>query len=56
MALLAEARRPIIFSGGGIINSGPAAIHRLILFAALLVAPVTSTLRGLGAFPESYPL
>ncbi|WP_027687750.1 acetolactate synthase 3 large subunit [Rhizobium leguminosarum] len=56
IALLAEARRPIIYSGGGIINSGPAASQRLRQFAALLGAPVTSTLTGLGAFPASDPL
>ena len=53
VAMLAGARRPIIYSGGGVINSGPAASERLRQFASLIGAPVTSTLTGLGAFPAS---
>ncbi|CDM62625.1 Acetolactate synthase large subunit (plasmid) [Rhizobium favelukesii] len=53
--LLSEARRPIFYTGGGIINSGPRASRRLREFAALVGAPVTSTLMGLGAFPASDP-
>ncbi|MDP9811524.1 acetolactate synthase-1/2/3 large subunit [Rhizobium tibeticum] len=53
--LLSEARRPILYTGGGIINSGPGASRRLREFAALVGAPVTSTLMGLGAFPASDP-
>ncbi len=51
--LLSEARRPILYTGGGVINSGPRASQRLREFAALVGAPVTSTLMGLGAFPAS---
>jgi acetolactate synthase-1/2/3 large subunit len=51
--LLSQARRPILYTGGGVINSGPKASERLREFAALLGAPVTSTLMGLGAFPAS---
>ena len=53
MALLAGAKKPIIYSGGGVINSGDRATQLLREFAALTGAPVTSTLMGLGAFPAS---
>ena len=49
--LLSPARRPIIYSGGGVINSGPQASARLREFARAVGRPVTSTLMGLGAFP-----
>jgi acetolactate synthase-1/2/3 large subunit len=54
-ALIAEARRPLIYSGGGVINSGPGASAALRRLAALTGAPVTSTLMGLGAFPADDP-
>jgi acetolactate synthase I/II/III large subunit len=53
--LLANAKAPIFYTGGGIINSGPAASKALRELAALTGAPVTSTLMGLGAFPASDP-
>ena len=53
--MLAAAERPILYTGGGIINSGPAASAALRELAALTGAPVTSTLMGLGAFPASDP-
>src|SRR3546814_10497351 len=53
--MLAEARRPILYTGGGIINSGPGASHLLRELARLTGAHVTSTLMGLGAFPSSDP-
>jgi acetolactate synthase-1/2/3 large subunit len=53
--LLAGARRPVIYSGGGVINAGPRASELLRELAALTGAPVTSTLMGLGAFPASDP-
>src|SRR5438552_18875400 len=53
--MLAAARRPIIYSGGGIINSGPEASHLLREFARLTGFPVTSTLMGLGAYPAADP-
>ncbi|HEY2661217.1 MAG TPA: acetolactate synthase 3 large subunit [Caulobacteraceae bacterium] len=53
--LIAAAKRPIFYSGGGVINAGPEASKRLREFAALTGAPVTSTLMGLGAFPSSDP-
>jgi acetolactate synthase-1/2/3 large subunit len=54
-ALIAQARRPILYTGGGVINAGPRASELLREFAALTRAPVTSTLMGLGAFPASDP-
>ncbi|QIG81002.1 biosynthetic-type acetolactate synthase large subunit [Stakelama tenebrarum] len=53
--MLAAAERPIFYTGGGIINSGPQASQQLRELAALTGAPVTSTLMGLGAFPASDP-
>ena len=53
MALLASAKKPILYTGGGIINAGPAASEALRELAHLTGAPVTSTLMGLGAFPAS---
>jgi hypothetical protein len=54
-ALLANARRPVIYTGGGVINAGPRASELLRELAALTGAPVTSTLMGLGAFPAADP-
>ena len=53
--LLRAAKRPVIYSGGGVINSGPAASEALIEFVRLTGMPCTSTLMGLGAFPASDP-
>ena len=55
LALIADAKRPILYTGGGVINAGPAASAALREFAALTGAPVTSTLMGLGAFPADNP-
>jgi len=49
--LIAGARRPVFYTGGGVINSGPRAAALLRELQALTGAPVTSTLMGLGAFP-----
>ena len=54
-ALIAGARRPLFYTGGGVINAGPAASDSLRRLAALTGAPVTSTLMGLGAFPADDP-
>ena len=51
--MLAAAERPVLYTGGGVINSGPQASALLRELAALTGAPVTSTLMGLGAFPAS---
>src|SRR5471032_878288 len=42
IALIAAAERPVIYSGGGVINAGPQASEALRSFAALTGAPVTS--------------
>ena len=51
--LIKAAKRPIFYTGGGIINAGPEASRLLIEFVHKVGAPVTSTLMGLGAFPAS---
>jgi acetolactate synthase-1/2/3 large subunit len=51
--LIANAKAPILYTGGGIINSGPVASEALRELAELTGAPVTSTLMGLGAYPAS---
>ncbi len=53
--IIAGARRPIFYTGGGVINAGPKASQALREFQALTGAPVTSTLMGLGAFPAADP-
>jgi len=53
--LLARAKRPIIYAGGGVINAGPAAAQLLTNLAHITGYPVTLTLMGLGAFPASDP-
>ena len=52
--LLANAKAPIFYTGGGVINSGPRAAQLLRQLQALTGAPVTSTLMGLGAFPADH--
>ena len=52
--LLAKARAPIFYTGGGVINSGPRATELLRELQAKTGAPVTSTLMGLGAFPADH--
>ena len=51
--LIMQAKKPIIYIGGGLINSGSSAIKELKNFSNLSNFPVTSTLMGLGAFPAS---
>jgi len=51
--LLAGAKKPVLYTGGGVINSGPGASRALRELAKLCGAPVTSTLMGLGAYPAS---
>ncbi|WFL76941.1 biosynthetic-type acetolactate synthase large subunit [Altererythrobacter arenosus] len=53
--LLAKAERPIFYTGGGVINSGPQASELLRRLQDLTGAPLTSTLMGLGAFPHDHP-
>ncbi len=49
--LLAGSKRPIIYAGGGVINSGPKATEQLRALAEMTGFPVTQTLMGLGCFP-----
>ncbi len=49
--LMISAKRPIVYSGGGVINSGPAAAQLLVQFVRMTGFPCTNTLMGLGAFP-----
>ncbi len=53
--LLKRAERPIIYTGGGVINAGPEASRLLTEFVHLTGMPCTNTLMGLGAFPASDP-
>ena len=51
--LMKTAKRPVIYSGGGVINAGPEATHLLRDLVNLTGFPITSTLMGLGAYPAS---
>jgi len=53
--MMAGAKRPVIYTGGGIINSGPEASKLLRELVDVTGFPITSTLMGLGAFPASRP-
>ena len=53
--MMAAAKKPIIYTGGGIINSGPEASKLLRELVDLTGFPITSTLMGLGAFPAARP-
>jgi len=50
---MAKARRPIFYTGGGVINSGPKASQLLRELVRTTGFPITSTLMGLGAYPAS---
>jgi acetolactate synthase-1/2/3 large subunit len=54
IGLIEKAERPVLYCGGGIITSGAAA--ELKKFAEAANIPVTTTLMGLGGFPEEHPL
>jgi acetolactate synthase-1/2/3 large subunit len=53
VALMTTAKRPIFYTGGGVINSGPEASYLLRELVGLTGFPITSTLMGLGAYPAS---
>ncbi len=53
VAAIEEAERPIFYTGGGVINSGPAASQLLRELVEATGFPITSTLMGLGAYPAS---
>lgn len=52
--LIAKAKRPIIYAGGGVVTSG--AHHELKELAERMNIPVTWTLMGIGGFPSAHPL
>jgi acetolactate synthase-1/2/3 large subunit len=53
--LLLNAKRPIVYAGGGVINAGPNASKLLTEFVRMTNYPCTLTLMGLGAFPANEP-
>ncbi|MBL8838826.1 MAG: acetolactate synthase 3 large subunit [Alphaproteobacteria bacterium] len=54
--MMAQAKRPLFYTGGGVINSGPEASELLTKLVRATGFPCTSTLMGLGAVPASDPL
>ena len=54
MRLIANSKRPVLYTGGGVISSGAAG--ELLRFAEKLSIPVTNTLMGLGGIPGNHPL
>ena len=53
--LMMHAKRPLFYTGGGVVNSGKAACDLLRELVKLTGYPITSTLMGLGAFPAADP-
>ncbi len=53
--LIAKAKKPVFYTGGGVINSGPRASALLRELVHMTGYPITSTLMGLGAYPASDP-
>src|SRR5689334_19291520 len=53
--MIAAAKRPLFYGGGGLVNSGLEACARFTEFVRLVDAPCTLTLMGLGALPASDP-
>ena len=53
--LMARAKKPIFYTGGGVINSGPQASKLLRELVQATGFPITSTLMGLGAYPAADP-
>ncbi|MEO9781398.1 MAG: acetolactate synthase 3 large subunit [Sedimentitalea sp.] len=53
VAAMEKAKRPVFYTGGGVINSGPAASQLLRELVDATGFPITSTLMGLGAYPAS---
>jgi acetolactate synthase-1/2/3 large subunit len=49
--LMARAKKPLFYVGGGVVNAGAEACEALVKFAHMTGYPVTTTLMGLGAFP-----
>ncbi|NBB82489.1 MAG: acetolactate synthase 3 large subunit [Alphaproteobacteria bacterium] len=55
MEIIAKAKRPIFYTGGGVINAGPRAAELLTELVELTGYPVTNTLMGLGGVPARHP-
>ena len=53
--LIKKSSKPILYTGGGVINSGPKATELLRELVSLTGFPITSTLQGLGAYPGNDP-
>ena len=53
--MIVKSKKPVIYSGGGVINAGTKASDALTEFTRVTNFPITSTLQGLGAFPGSDP-
>ncbi|ALI56247.1 acetolactate synthase 3 large subunit [Celeribacter marinus] len=53
VAMIEKAERPVFYTGGGVINSGPAASQLLRELVEATGFPITSTLMGLGSYPAS---
>lgn len=51
--LIANAKKPVFYTGGGVVNAGPEASKDLTEFVKMTGYPITSTLMGLGCFPAS---
>src|SRR5207247_2977391 len=51
--MIAQAKQPVFYAGGGVINSGPRASKLLAQFVHMTGYPLTNTLMGLGSFPAS---
>ena len=54
--LIAHAKRPVFYVGGGVVNSGGNACQLLTQFVRITGFPITTTLMGLGAYPATDPL
>ena len=54
--LMKKSSKPIFYTGGGVINSGPEASKSLRELVSITGFPITSTLQGLGAYPGDDPL
>src|SRR5512140_2291873 len=53
--MMRHAKRPVFYTGGGVINSGTHASHLLRELVKLTGFPITSTLLGIGAYPAADP-
>ena len=51
--MMAQAKRPVLYTGGGVVNSGPEASQLLRELVSVTNFPITSTLMGLGCYPAS---